>query len=950
MKKRLFRKGLTAGLLSAALLFAVLPGRGVVRAAAYDAITWDAFSDNSQTPGMYCYTVSGYVSNPCAEDSYREKRDVINELWFDFSVKTANGTGSLRTYRADFSYNSRSGQNNNREIVERCFVRNNSGGFSFDIWLPGQLTNMAFHLNLDGRTGWFSYERLSFEVNSITCGGVPVNTNPSNGDVSSSTAGSSDRVGARMLPIDGESAMDAIGSEHITLTEYRQMIADNSISERQIRDPYGALLETETLRNLPSLCDGTVNQSFSHSDEQSYYYYELDLEVYNPINVNDASSDALNTFYFDFHYRDNNGYGNENTYRFDMSYADGKNRNDKAANRFRATNDSGYDLQLGVWVPGIVDSVYCLLNMDGGERLGVTLHSVKLGGFCVSRNDGYVSSVYYNSSFTVPCAAPAAQIDLSNMTKDETAAVLRQLRANQRTDLTDQYGSLITDTLWKQANREINDYFDAFTDRATPLQLTRSPEYIARNALSRSVYHAQRNDAVQDYMAGRKAAVENAADLARSIMQEQGYYTPPMELPARWGWASEPDAGRIVLSGLPDNAVIYRRLTERENADPVYIHIKPSDLAAYALEKSGYTDEIFIDVPESCVIAGLRRDPGTLQIGTAAPMVINPETGALETEVYYKTDADGNIIYNRRGKPTADNSKKPTEIAYQYHLTFPENGTVQTYLPGAPLPEGITPIGTGTLQFRNLPDGTQGYMELRRTDSAGELHSDFISLTKQELETYAFPEADAAYYLSLPEGYSIAGARNTDISRTKAFGDPEDGESSYYNIEKGQLRETASPDDPVFRYSFFIANGIDTGQTYTYTAAARVLSSEKNGDRFVTAYQAETCTVLRSGWELRLLSMDTQNPPLIMTSADGRYSDLTGEADGSTKLYLFYPDTYQYTAFCDNGTPLSFKHISDWEYTALGVDSTRYAGYAISMEALRMAAARKAFTVIALDK
>ena len=169
-------------------------------------------------------------------------------------------------------------------------------------------------------------------------------------------------------------------------------------------------------------------------------------------------------------------------------------------------------------------------------------------------------------------------------------------------------------------------------------------------------------------------------------------------------------------------------------------------------------------------------------------------------------------------------------------------------------------------------------------------------------------------------------------------------------IGKGQLRETAAPADLTFGYSWSFAGGTDSGQTHVYTAAASVISAEKKDGRFVTAYQAEPNTQLWCGYALRLLSMDAKNPPLILLSADGKYSDQTGETDGSTKLYLFYPDTYQYTAFDGNGTPLGFKHISDAEYTSLGVDGKRYAGYAIGMDTLQKTASGKTITVIAVDK
>ena len=953
MKIRTLCRKLLAGLCAAAVLLPLLPQLPVLRASAAETITWDPFAGNENVPGMYCYTVSGNVTNPCETGSYSKKKDIIRELWFDFSVKSDNGTGSLHTYRLDFSYNSSAGKNNNNDLLKKLFIRNSTGAFSFDIWLPGQLTNVSFQLNVDGYLGWFSWERLSFEVNRITCGGAIVNTNPSAGNVSSSTGSSGDKVGARMLPIDGELLMNALGTEHLTLTEYQEKAESGEFTSRMIKDSYGAVIENETLLNLASLCDGEINQSFAHSDEESYYYYALDLNVYNPINVNSADSDALEVFYFDFRYKDQNGSGKEKTYRFDLSWADGKNRNDKTANRFRAINDDGFDLTLGIWVPGIVSEVSCLLNMNGGERLGVTVEAIRLGGFCVSENADYVSSAYYDSSCTIACRTPDPQIDLGTYNEEETAAVMKQLRFNQRTPLRDQYGALISDTLWNSACKEVRDYFDTFSERSTPMQLIRSPQYITRNAMSGTVYHAQLNDTVQSYMAGRKTAVENAAEIAKSVMKDAGVYTPPMPVPDKWTY-SEDQPGSIVLKGLPETAVIYRKLTESESAKtPVYIHLKASELESCTLQKSGYTDEIFIDVPESCVIAGAERSPGTETLGGLTPKVMNAETGKLEDEKYYKTDANGNIILNRRGKPTVDNSKKPLSFSYQYILTFPEDGSERIYQIASPLPAGMSAGTAGSLMFRNLPDGTEGYMTVTDTvqSAAGGTvaRHHVIRLTKADLETYSFTAQQMlTLYIALPEGYCFADAAGAGSASAVTFGQDTGDQWCWYSIESGQLRQSA--DSEGFRYAYDCSFTPPQSAARVYTAAARILSSEKKGGKLVTQYQAGKHTVLSCGYDLMMLTADEKNPPLVMTAADGKYSDLDGETDAATQVYIFFPDTYQYTVFDENESPVGFRFISDEAYKALGVDSTKYTGFSVSIGTLQKTAAGKTLTVIALDR
>ena len=70
----------------------------------------------------------------------------------------------------------------------------------------------------------------------------------------------------------------------------------------------------------------------------------------------------------------------------------------------------------------------------------------------------------------------------------------------------------------------------------------------------------------------------------------------------------------------------------------------------------------------------------------------------------------------------------------------------------------------------------------------------------------------------------------------------------------------------------------------------------------------------------------------------------------SGEALIFFPDTYQYTVFDENESPVGFKFISDEAYTALGVDSTKYTGFSVSIGTLQKTAAGKTLTVIALDR
>lgn len=479
-----------------------------VSASAAEAVTWDLFSDHNDEAGMYLYSITGDLENPIEPENYQKKNDLIERLYFDFSVIDKNGTGDAHIYRADFSCNGKM-QKQYPDFVKNTFVSNSSKRISFDIWLPGQLTRMDMLLELNGHISFLNYERLSFSVNKITCNGSAINTSPSSDYVTSSTGESTGYICTSMKPIDGDTLMDLLTQDHVTQKQYQTMIESGKIDGQDIRDSYFSILEGDTLKNLQTLCDGDINQSFSHSDEQSYYYYTLNLEVYNPINTEDADLDALNTFYFDFDYIDQNGYGQKKKYRLDMSWSKTKKRNlnPAYADLFRAGNDNGYDLQIGLWIPGIVQDVHSKLNMDGGERLGVTIHSINLAGFRINPQSDYVSSSYYDSKAEIPCSVPDAQIDLSSYSKKDIKTMMQKITQNKRTDLKDQYGSYITDLLWDKAYQESKTYFETFANRSTPQQLIRSSKYIEQNAMSETIYHAQTNDNLQKYMTDQQKAL-----------------------------------------------------------------------------------------------------------------------------------------------------------------------------------------------------------------------------------------------------------------------------------------------------------------------------------------------------------------------------------------------------------------------------------------------------------
>ena len=217
----------------------------------------------------------------------------------------------------------------------------------------------------------------------------------------------------------------------------------------QFRDQYNAVIDTAVLKNCVSDSDGDINQAYAHSDEESMYKYTFYFNVENPIDLSYADNDEVQTFYIEMHYIDQNGYGSEKTYRLDMSYSSSLNRNlnQKYLSCFESYGDNSYKTQFSVWVPGIITEVRSKLNMSG-EKLTVNFDRITLGSIAVNTERDYVSSVYYDSDAKIKCIVPAAQIALESGSLPEA----------YDTELKDQYGALVSETLYERAKKAPQRY------------------------------------------------------------------------------------------------------------------------------------------------------------------------------------------------------------------------------------------------------------------------------------------------------------------------------------------------------------------------------------------------------------------------------------------------------------------------------------------------------------
>lgn len=394
----------------------------------------------------YVYTVNIKVSNPC--DSTSMDRDAVNVLYFDYYYKGQNGYQSEKSERFDMSWNGSS--NKNADFLKEHFIRPNDDECytSYDVTLPGKLSRIDILLNMDGG------ERLSFEVQSIYCNGKRINSNTDY--VSSAYNDSSARIYCSMESsvIDESNSpyFAEHGGEGLTEKEMSELAADiGSAAEYagQFRDQYNAVIDTAVLKNCVSDSDGDINQAYAHSDEESMYRYTFYFNVENPIDLSYADNDEVQTFYIEMSYIDKNGYGSEKTYRLDMAYSSSLNRNlnQKYLSCFESYGDDSYKTQFSVWVPGIITEVKCRLNMSG-EKLTVNFDRITLGSIAVNTERDYVSSVYNDSDAAIKCSVPASQIALAGGSLPESYG----------TQLRDQYGAIVSETLYERAKEAPQRY------------------------------------------------------------------------------------------------------------------------------------------------------------------------------------------------------------------------------------------------------------------------------------------------------------------------------------------------------------------------------------------------------------------------------------------------------------------------------------------------------------
>lgn len=190
--------------------------------------------------------------------------------------------------------------------------------------------------------------------------------------------------------------------------------------------------------------DGSINQGSSHTDEKSMYLYTFDIYLENPCNSADMDKDAVCVLWFDFRYKESNGYGAEKTYRLDMSWQNGRNLNSEILRKnFIRPNDNACYTQMSVWVPGIISNVHIKLNMDGGERLSFTVKSIYLNGFRINTDTDYVSSAYYDSEADIPCFVPKA------------AAICTDGTISADAGIRDQYNGVFSDSSIKSAQERV---------------------------------------------------------------------------------------------------------------------------------------------------------------------------------------------------------------------------------------------------------------------------------------------------------------------------------------------------------------------------------------------------------------------------------------------------------------------------------------------------------------
>ncbi|MBR4320117.1 MAG: hypothetical protein IKP69_08740 [Oscillospiraceae bacterium] len=300
-------------------------------------------------------------------------------------------------------------------------------------------------------------------------------------------------------------ALKKLHVNKLTIKEFEQKIT----GDEKFHDQYGAVLETNALKNLTLRCDSDINQSFSHADETDWYLYTLVMNVENPVCTKNSYPDSVEKFYIDFEYKPENGYSNETkTYRLDMSWNDTRNLNENCLQKFRNEDETPFVTELTIWLPGILQKMNVflemrdlnLLHMAKNDRLTVQFSDIRLNGFNINRNIDYISSAGGESKAEISCIAPSALINLQYLDETSTKQALDAINnANTEYQFKDQYGAIVSSILVKKAMEEMQDCFNVALNSSD----TSIKEYsvsVENQAMSGSLYHASQNEIIQEYM------------------------------------------------------------------------------------------------------------------------------------------------------------------------------------------------------------------------------------------------------------------------------------------------------------------------------------------------------------------------------------------------------------------------------------------------------------------
>lgn len=133
---------------------------------AYDG-SIDQTADHSNEASMYRYSLLITVDNPI--NTKDADKDALEECWFKFYYKSENGYGPSKDYKVDMSW---SGGRNPYPDYVKLFKKPNDSKCKaiMDVWVPGILTKIDFHLNMAGG------ERLRFDIDEVKLNGYLINT------------------------------------------------------------------------------------------------------------------------------------------------------------------------------------------------------------------------------------------------------------------------------------------------------------------------------------------------------------------------------------------------------------------------------------------------------------------------------------------------------------------------------------------------------------------------------------------------------------------------------------------------------------------------------------------------------------------------------------------------------------------------------------------------------